>query len=230
MKNKIKIFALVLFLTSPVYVLSQNEVYSNDSVTREGWTLVFVNKDLSFSPEITAKLKETFFAVYPPLVKRFNKKSPARVMFVIDPGYDGVAATWNDKVVFNPLWFKQHPGDIDVVTHEVMHIVQAYGDTPGPGWLTEGIADYVRYRYGVDHAGADWKMPDVTAEQHYTNSYRVAARFLVWLEQHKDKKIVDRLDMIMRNHTYQDHIWKELTGKTVDELWKEYVQDPAIKS
>ncbi len=232
MNNKIKIFIAVLLFTSPLYVLSQIEIqeYSKDSITRKGWTLIFSNQDPSFSPEIISKLKETFFTVYPPLVKRFNKKSADKVVFVIDPGYDGVAATSDDKVVFNPLWFKNHPGDIDVVTHEVMHIVQAYGDTPGPGWLTEGIADYVRYRYAVDHAGADWKLPDVDQNQHYTNSYRVTARFLVWLEQHKEKKIVDRLDLVMRNHTYQDSIWKELTGKTIDELWKEYVLDPAIKS
>lgn len=237
MKNKIGILAIALLLAIPFCVFSKNtvkkdakEYLAKDSIARKGWTLIFINKDPSFNPEIATKLKETFFTVYPALVKRFNKKSADKVVFVIDPEYKGVAATSNDKVVFNPLWFKDHPGDIDVVTHEVMHIVQAYGNTPGPGWLTEGIADYVRYRYGVDPEGSNWKLPEVKQGQHYTNSYRITARFLVWMEQHKDKKIVDRLDVIMRNHTYQDRTWEELSGKTIDELWNEYVLNPAIKS
>ena len=176
------------------------------------------------------KLGKTFFTVYPELAKRFNKKTAGKVLFVVDPRYDGVAATSDDRVVFNPLWFRDHPEDIDVVTHEIMHIIQAYGDHPGPGWLTEGIADYVRYKYGVNNAGAKWTLPDVKPGQSYTNAYRVTARFLVWLEQRKNKKIVDRLDEIMRDHSYTDEVWQKFAGKSLDELWTEYISDPTIKT
>jgi hypothetical protein len=34
-----------------------------------------------------------------------------------------------------------------MMAHELTHIVQHYGDGIGPGWLVEGIADYVRHKY-----------------------------------------------------------------------------------
>ena len=237
MKDKFGILFIVLLFAAPIEMLSQNrwerpagEYFTKDSLTRGRYTLIFVNKDSLFSKEMMSKLDETFFTVYPAMAKRFNKKTSMKVLFVIDPAYKGVAATSADRVVFNPLWFRDHPGDIDVVTHEVMHIVQAYGNTPGPGWLTEGIADYVRYRYGVDNAGANWLLPEVNPEQSYTNAYRVTARFLVWTEQRKNKKIVDKLDRVMRDHTYQDNLWEKLTGQALDDLWHEYLADPKIKT
>jgi hypothetical protein len=33
-----------------------------------------------------------------------------------------------------------------------MHIVQAYPDGAGPWWITEGIADFVRFDDGIDNA------------------------------------------------------------------------------
>jgi hypothetical protein len=37
---------------------------------------------------------------------------------------------------------------------------------------------------------------------------------------------VVKLDSAMRNHTYKDTLWKDLTGKTVDELWAAYAANP----
>ena len=51
-------------------------------------------------------------------------------------------------------------------------------DTP----LTEGLADYARYKYGVNNAAAGWSLPNYASGQSYTNAYAVTARFLVWLE------------------------------------------------
>ncbi|WP_432326268.1 basic secretory protein-like protein [Mucilaginibacter sp. P25] len=121
--------------------------------------------------------------MYPKLSKEYNKKTSKKVTFVIDTAYDGVAATGNDTVVFSAKYMTKHPGDIDVVTHEVMHIVQAYGNSDGPGWLTEGIADYARFKFGVDNAGAKWALPAFKSTQNYDNAYRVTARFLVWAEK-----------------------------------------------
>ncbi len=204
------------------------EYFTKDSLGKKGFTLVFISKDPSFKPQMATRLKETFFTVYPLLAHDYNKRTAKRIVFVVDPQYNGVAATSAKQVVFSPKWFFQHPEDIDVVTHEVMHIVQAYGNTPGPGWLTEGIADYVRYEYGVNNSAAGWSLPDVKPEQNYTNAYRVTARFLVWLEQRKDREIVKKLDEVMRAHTYSEGIWEKLTGKNLDALWKEYVSDPKI--
>jgi hypothetical protein len=85
---------------------------------------------------------------------------------------------------------QKHPEDLDVVTHEVMHIVQNYDRSTLPGWLTEGIADYVRYKYGVDNAGSKWALPYYKAGQSYKNSYRITARFLNRLENNRHSRIV----------------------------------------
>lgn len=200
----------------------------HETIIREGYTLEYTNKSTTFDTAVGRRLINTFFQVYPAEAKRFNRNTARKVSFVIDPGYDGVAATSGGVIVFNPEWFRQHPDDIDVVTHEAMHVVQAYPGDAGPWWLTEGIADYVRYVFGVDNASANWKLPAYNEKQHYTQSYRITARFFLWLEKKKRKDIIDKLDVAMRSRTYTDAIWKKLTGKTVDELWAEYAAQPEV--
>ncbi len=147
---------------------------------------------------------------------------------VIDTAYKGVAATANGKVTIAASWLHKHPEDIDVVTHEVMHIVQDYGESVGPGWLTEGIADYARNKFGVNNAAAKWSLPEFKSTQNYDNAYRITARFLVWIEEKVKPGVVKELDSQLRKHTYTADSWKNLTGKSVDGLWKEYVKNPAI--
>lgn len=199
-----------------------------DTLTKGKYTLVFIDKSTGVDAGLKERLINTFFTVYPAEAKRYNKHTAKRVTFVIDSSYKGVAATSNDAVRFNPEWFVKHPEDIDVVTHEAMHIVQAYGRGAGPGWITEGIADYVRYKLGVNNDAAGWKLPEYSSRQNFDNSYRVTARFFVWIEKRYDKKFVKKLDEVMRQHTYTAESVKNLTGKTFAELWTEYAADPAL--
>jgi hypothetical protein len=203
-------------------------VVSNDTTVKKGFTLIFINKSPTFSPAVKQRMIDAFYTVYPKEAKTYNKKTLKKVIFLVDPQYKGVAATAGNIVRYNPSWFVSHPEDIDVVTHEVMHIVQGYGDNAGPGWLTEGIADYVRFKFGVDNEGAKWTMPAYNAKQSYTNAYRVTARFLVWTEKNYDKKLVKKMDAALRSHTYNADLWKQYTGKTVDELWSDYGKNPVI--
>ena len=195
---------------------------------QKGYKLTFINYDATFDTLEQQRLVKTFYTVYPELVKTYNKHSLKEVTMVIDTAYTGVAATANGRVTISNKWLHKRPEDIDVVTHEVMHIVQDYGDSNGPGWLTEGIADYARYKFGVNNDAAGWKLPDYKATQNYDNAYRITARFLVWMEEKVKPGIVKTLDKQMRDHTFTDNTWKDLTGKTVDELWKDYSANPAI--
>ncbi|HEX8020145.1 basic secretory protein-like protein [Mucilaginibacter sp.] len=208
-----------------------HDYLSQDSLTRGSYTLIFTNYSPDFATDAGNKVKdrmiEAFFKVYPEEASIYNPKTATKVHFNIDPSYTGVAETGNAIVRVNPKWMLATPTDLDVVTHEVMHIVQAYKGS-NPGWLVEGIADYARYTLGVDNATAGWSLPAYSADQNYTGSYRITARFLVWLDKHVKAGIVKSLDTACRDNTYSDQTWKTLTGKTVDELWTAYSNNPAF--
>ncbi|MGV3504688.1 MAG: basic secretory protein-like protein [Adhaeribacter sp.] len=202
-----------------------------DSVSKGRYTLVFINRDSTFlarGRQTQAEMTAAFFKVYPKQARRFNKKTTRRVTFIVDPDYEGVAAASGGIIRYSPHWMLKNPGDIDVVTHEVFHLVQSYPHRAGPGWLVEGITDYVRYRYGLNHAAANWALPDFQPKHHYTNSYRITGRFLAWLEKHENKKIVDKLDAALRSKNYSAQTWVQLTGKTLDELWQAYSRNPVL--
>lgn len=208
--------------------INEKGIVSRDTFSREGFTLVFINKSADFNAATGKRMVDAFYTVYPKQAKLYNKHTLRKVVFIIDPEYKGVAATAGGIVRISPEWMQANPGDIDVVTHEVMHIAQAYPDGAGPGWITEGIADYVRYSMGVDNAGSNWALPDYSAGQHYQDAYRVTARFLAWIEKHKKAGLVQKLDAAMRSKTYSAQFWSKQTGLTVDELWKEYTANPAL--
>lgn len=210
--------------------LDLSDATAIDTVTKGKYTLVFVDKSPDFNQDLKKRLIDVFFEVYPKEAKLYNKKTSEKVVFCVDPEYTGVAAAGGGLVRFNPEWFRKNPGDVDVVTHEVMHIVQSYPGGAGPGWITEGVADYVRFTLGVDNAGANWKLPDYDPKHSYENSYRITARFFYWIEKQGQKGLVKKLDHAMRSKTYSDAFWKDETGKTVDEWWEAYAKNPSLKS
>lgn len=194
--------------------------------SQNGLTLNVTNNS-TVANAVVEKMINTFFAIYPQLVQRFNNEAAKELTFLIDPAYNGVAAASGNSVRFSAAWLLSNPADVDVVVHEIMHVVQAYPNY-NPSWLTEGIADYVRYKYGLQNAAGGWSLPPFSAAQRYTDSYRVTARFLAWLEMKVDANLVNELDKRMRLQTYNDATWKTLTGKTIDELWQMYAQNPEL--
>ena len=209
--------------------ISKEGIVSNDTIHKNGYKLIFINKYQTFPDSTKAKMIDAFFKVYPEEVAIYNPLAPKQVTFVIDPEYTGVAASGDSLTRFNPKWYEQNPNDIDVVTHEVMHIVQAYRNHSLPSWVTEGIADFVRYTLGVNNASANWSLTPFNAGQSYTNSYRITARFFVWIVNKYDKDFVKKLNTAMRDNIYDHTFWEKITGKTVDELWSQYAASPAIQ-
>ncbi|WP_179225588.1 basic secretory protein-like protein [Hymenobacter mucosus] len=216
-----------IFLSTPLGP-AERTFYEKETIIRKGYTLTFISKDSAFSTATKQKMITTFFEVYPLEAKRFNPQTRKQITFIVDPAYAGVAATDAGVATYSPKWLREHPEDLDVVTHEVMHVVQAYPPN-SVGWLTEGIADYVRYTYGVNNVQAKWVLPAYKAGQSYTNSYRITARFFVWLEKNVRSTLINELDAAARAHTYTPDIWKQKTGKTLDELWTLYAENPALE-
>ena len=204
---------------------------SVDTVKNGGYQLVFINKNSAFNPVIQKELTEAYFKVFPILVSTFNDKTTHEVIFITDTAYKGVAEASGNRILFSTAYMNAHPTDIDIVTHEGMHLVQGYGYGSGPVWLTEGIADFIRYKYGVDNIGSKWYLPEFQ-EQHnekkYENSYRITARFFEWIDQKIKPGLIIAIDKELRNHTYTAETWVKLSGKSIDELWAEYAKNPKL--
>jgi hypothetical protein len=102
-----------------------------------------------------------------------------------------------------------------------VHVVQSYRRGPRPGWLVEGIADYIRFfRYEPESARPH---PNPTRAK-YSDSYRTTGHFLNWAQTKYDKDLVIKLNTACREAKYAEGLWKEYTGKTLEELgaeWKE---------
>ena len=222
--KKATLFSILFFLA----ILPFTQIKAQEVIKKKGYTLSFESNFAELDPKLKKRLIETFFEVYPKLAKEYNPNTIKDVKFSVDTNYKGVAATSNGKVTFSSIWMVKHPEDIDVVTHEVMHIVQDYGRSVGPGWLTEGIADYARYKFGVDNAGAKWTLPALKPEHTYKNSYRITARFFAWIEKHVKAGTIKAVDASLRNHSYKPELWTTLTGKDLDALWAEYVKNPEL--
>jgi basic secretory peptidase family protein/F5/8 type C domain-containing protein len=134
--------------------------------------------------------------------------------------YRGVAATGRTRITGAVKWFTDHPDDIGAMVHETVHVVQAYGYGRGnPGWLVEGIADYIRFfKYEPGKVGRLGNLD----RMHYNGSYRVTARFLDYVTEKYDKQLVKKLNAAMRQGKYSDELFKNYTGKTVTELDDEW--------
>jgi predicted alpha-1,2-mannosidase len=199
-----------------------------DTIKKDGLTLYFKDENKSFSEEQKQRFIEQYFTQYPKLFNKYNSESPKEVLFFIDDKYTGVAEASGNRVRFNPAFFNKNLEDLDAITHELMHLVQQYGYSNCPGWVTEGIADYVRAIYGINNVKGGWTMPDVLPTHSYNNSYRITARFFIWITQNYKSDFITTLDGMIRQKKYSENTWKELTGKSVEELWKDYVAKPAI--
>jgi hypothetical protein len=123
-------------------------------------------------------------------------------------------------------WVRSHPDDFGMMIHEMTHLIQSYpGRKPtdtgdAPGWLVEGVADYVRWwRYEPEAP-----RPRLTAKNKYTDSYRVTAFFLAYLTQKYDRALVQKLDRALRTRSYTPAFFEQATGKNLDDLWAEFLR------
>jgi hypothetical protein len=131
---------------------------------------------------------------------------------------DGVAYSSGGAITGSVAYFKRHPDDIGAMVHETVHVVQSYRVRGNPGWLVEGIADYIRFfKYEPGKLG---RINPRRAR--YDGSYRVTAAFLAYLSEKYDKDIVRKLNKMMRDGEYKKEVFQKLTGKTLEQLGEEW--------
>jgi hypothetical protein len=146
------------------------------------------------------------------------------------------ASAFGAGVNLNLQWFRAERDREarGAVVHELVHVVQQYRRSPRdpkllptPGWLVEGIADYVRwFQYEPQTKGAEITKENLAGAK-FDASYRTSANFLNWVSQTYDKDLVRKLNGSAREGNYTESLWKDGTGKTVQELgheWKSFHQ------
>jgi hypothetical protein len=180
--------------------------------------------DVSDAPEMkewAEKAAATCLRAYPMMnevLKAEGYKPPRLISMTLKKEYRGVAETGGNHIVGSVRFFAEHPDDVGAMVHETVHVVQNYRGRRNPGWLVEGVADYVRFfKFEPGNLGR------IDPERaHYNGSYRVTAAFLAFLVDRYDKDIVRKLNHLMRTGEYRDEAFKEFTGKNLDDLDAEW--------
>ncbi|HLY11177.1 MAG TPA: basic secretory protein-like protein [Planctomycetota bacterium] len=162
-------------------------------------------------------LCETWYPIICEALASKDFTPPREVRLVFKDEKKGIAYTSGAKITVVADWIRKHPEDYGMVIHELCHVVQSY--PKGVGWITEGIADYIRnFKFEPKPT-----TPRVNPKSSYKDGYKTAAIFLAWIEKTKDKDIIRKLNEALRTNTYKDDLVKEWTGSDVDALWKEFV-------
>jgi len=190
--------------------------------------------DLSRAPELEPWIRQKLVPVilewYPKLTEMLaveGVEPPDHVRLVFRPGR-GVAATSGTRIVANSRWIeRERDGEaVGAIVHELVHVIQQYGrrprsSAPPPGWLVEGIPDYLRwFVFEPQSHGADlvWLRRQRSPRLQHDAGYRISANFLDWVVRRHDPDLVRHLNAALRLGRYDPSFWKERTGHTLEEL------------
>ncbi len=160
---------------------------------------------------------------FPKLVELLDSEGfkPTEKIELVFKKMDGVAYATGGKIVISADWIARQPGDIGMVVHELIHVVQAYRHRV-PSWVTEGIADYIRFFVYEKNGERTCRVNPDRAK--YTDSYRTTGAFFNWIVTTQDEKFITKLNAVCREGKYSDEFFKETTGKTLDELWDGFIK------
>lgn len=184
-----------------------------------------INLDYSQAPDlepVAMRAKEVLLEWYPRISDMLPTEGyvpPQEFDVVFDPAYDGAAAVSGTTMTVGVDYMRGHPDDLGMFVHEAVHINQQYGSNNVPGWLTEGIADYIRYY----HFQPDDNPIPGEDRTHYTDGYGQAAFLLNHVQTVYTDAFVSAANDAARRNVYADQIWVDHTGKDTETLWNEAV-------
>jgi hypothetical protein len=147
------------------------------------------------------------------------------------------ASAGSNRINLNTQWFRRELNREarGSVVHELVHVVQSYGRarrtnpnaTRNPGWLVEGIADYIRwFLYEPETRGAEITRRNLDRAR-YDASYRITGNFLNWVTHTHDASIVTKLNAAARDGRYSEDLWVNYTGHSLTELdtaWRQALE------
>jgi Peptidase of plants and bacteria len=133
-------------------------------------------------------------------------------------------AYWDGKAInVATAWVAGHPDDAGLVVHELTHVLQGY--RKAPGWMTEGLADYVRFQ--LMEKGKFGIRIDPSKNKP-TDSYRVTGYFLAQAEK-KYPGLIVKLNQACFEGVPVDKVFAaHCDGRSYEQAWAELVA-PAKK-
>ena len=177
---------------------------------------------------------------YPKIVRLLSagegdNEAPKSIAILCKKLKENASTVVDREITLGANWIRKNlKGEAGgVVVYEmallVQHCAQAAKTNPNatrpPGWLQTGIADYIRwYLYEPQARGADIgpkRAPNVT----YDHGYRDTANFLNWVSLKYDTALVFKLNAACRQGLYTAGLWKQHTGRTLQELNEEWKTD-----
>jgi hypothetical protein len=190
-------------------------------------TAVEVVIDTSNAPQLAAwasQLKPMMLRWWPAITAALASpgyEAPDRVNVAFrDFGAPNVgSATRGNTIYVNLPDIQAHPTDFGRVAHEMVHIVQAYPQ-PNILWLSEGIADYLRYYVLLPNDPMRAFNPSRTT---YEVGYQPAAALLDWIERKYGAGSVRRINAAMRLGGDGEAELLKITGATPLTLWRAYL-------
>jgi hypothetical protein len=207
-------------------VISEIRIDSDPTVAVFRFPIEFV-VDVTDAPDMkewaekTARVCERQYPMICDELMSDGFKPLAVIRMTLKGDYKGVAAAGGGRITGSVKYFKSRPDDVGAMVHETVHCVQLYRGRGNPGWLVEGVADYIRFfKYEPGKLGV--KLTPERAK--FDASYRISAAFLAYVTEKYDPQLVKKLNAAMREGKYKPDVWKELTGKTVEELGREWQQ------
>ena len=148
---------------------------------------------------------------------------------------DEKGAAWTsaggDKIWLCNDFARTSPNEVvGACLHEFGHLVQDYRPLQGrakpyhsgPGWLCEGIVDWVRWFNMEGAAGVKRATEDAKKNPKLDKGYGITASFLDYIARSYDRDFVAKLNKTCRDGRYGEDVWKSLTGMTRAELEEEW--------
>jgi hypothetical protein len=155
-------------------------------------------------------------------VKRTTQNMPKMMNYYPS----GVAA--GGKVYLDTETFLKEPGALDcILLHEMAHLAQNYSwyrRVTIPYYWQEGIAEAMVFKLENVHVPRDRPCKCSAVLPHYISGYSCTAAFLLYLEENYDSQLIARLNRAIRQGCYSDGFFSKITGRTLDQLWSEFVQ------
>ncbi|BDS08591.1 hypothetical protein NT6N_36310 [Oceaniferula spumae] len=222
----LRIFIVLLGLCCSIYA-EQNTTKKKSITYQEKPYALSLSAQLTGFETLAPRFDEMasiYFDVWPKLITMLG--APAEhthrdVVIRFEKKMDHPAHASGNVITISAEHLERDPADTKgVFVHELTHVIQRY-PVGQPSWFIEGAADYTRFKLHTTDRWAKWNRTHVDHSKPFGHYWHSAA-FLLYLDETYQKPVMQTVSKALRSNKYQETIWKEITGKTLEQLAADY--------